>query len=258
MIDLEKKVALITGSSRGIGRGCAIELAKCGADVIINYYRHGDEAEEVAEIVRGLGRSAIVIGADVSDVNAVEEMINEALDYYGQIDILVSNAAMSVRKSFLETTVEEVSKTLDVCMWGVFYVTQIAAKQMVKQGAGGKIVVISSIHALRPFPNAVAYNMAKGAINNMAYTIAGELADYNINVNVIEPGWTDTPGERNFFPEEFLQEAWKNLPLKCAATIEDIGKSVAFFCSSAADHITGSNLRVDGGEWIPARTSSES
>ena len=123
MIDLEKKVALITGSSRGIGRGCAIELAKCGADVIINYYRHGDEAEEVAEIVRGLGRSAIVIGADVSDVNAVEEMINEALDYYGQIDILVSNAAMSVRKPFLETTVEEVSKTLDVCMWGVFYVT---------------------------------------------------------------------------------------------------------------------------------------
>ena len=119
-------------------------------------------------------------------------------------------------------------------------------------------MVISSIHALRPFPNAVAYNMAKGAINNMAYTIAGELADYNINVNVIEPGWTDTPGERNFFPEEFLQESWKNLPLKCAATIEDIGKSVAFFCSSAADHITGSNLRVDGGEWIPVRTSFES
>ena len=121
MVNLEKKIALITGSSRGIGRGCAIELAKCGADVIINYYRHGDEAEEVAEIIRGLGRSAIVIGADVSDVNAVEEMINKALDYYGQIDILVSNAAMSIRRPFLETTVEEVSKTLDVCMWGVFY-----------------------------------------------------------------------------------------------------------------------------------------
>ena len=150
MVNLEKKVALITGSSRGIGRGCAIELAKCGADVIINYYRHGDEAEEVAEIVRGLGRSAIVIGADVSDVNAVEEMINEALDYYGQIDILVSNAAMSVRKPFLETTVEEVSKTLDVCMWGVFYVTQMTAKQMVKQGAGGKIVAVSYTHLTLP------------------------------------------------------------------------------------------------------------
>ena len=85
MVNLEKKIALITGSSRGIGRGCAIELAKCGADVIINYYRHGDEAEEVAEIVRGLGRSAIVIGADVSDVNAVEEMINEALGNYNKI-----------------------------------------------------------------------------------------------------------------------------------------------------------------------------
>jgi glucose 1-dehydrogenase len=165
MVNLEKKVALITGSSRGIGRGCAIELAKCGADVIINYYRHGDEAEAVAEIVRGLGRSAIVIGADVSDVNAVEEMINEALDYYGQIDILVSNAAMSIRRPFLETTVEEVSKTLNVCMWGVFYVTHMLAKQMVKQGTGGKIVVISSIHALRPFPDAVAYNMERDAMH---------------------------------------------------------------------------------------------
>ena len=253
MIDLTGKVALITGSSRGIGRGCAIELAKAGADIIVNYRSHHAEGEETAKAVRDLGRSAIVVGADVSDRNAVEAMVNQGIEAFGKIDILVANAAMSIRKPFLEANIEDIEKTIDVCMWGVFHVTHVVAKHQANRAQGGKIVIISSVHSFRPFAGAVAYNMSKSAINNMAYTIAGELAEHRINVNVIEPGWTDTPGERQFMNEDQLQAAWKSLPLGKAADISDIGKTTAFLCSASADHITGANLRVDGGEWIPSR-----
>ncbi len=253
MVDLTGKVALVTGSSRGIGRGCAIELARAGADVIVNYRSHQAEGEETAQAVRDLGRSAIVIGADVSNRSAVEAMVNQGIEAFGKIDILVANAAMSIRKRFLEATIEDVQKTIDVCMWGVFHVTHLVAQHLAQRGQGGKVVIISSVHSFRPFAGAVAYNMSKSAINNMAYTIAGELAENRINVNVIEPGWTDTPGERQFMNEDELQSAWRSLPLGKAADISDIGKTAAFLSSVDADHITGANLRVDGGEWIPSR-----
>lgn len=251
MIDLQDKVALITGSSRGIGRGCAIEMAKCGADIIINYRTHPDEAQEVAEAIRQLGRDAITVGADVADRAAVESMIQQGLDRFGKIDILVNNAAMSIRRRLLEISVEEVSQTIDVCMWGVFHSSQVAARHMVERGEGGKILIISSVHAFIPFGNSLAYNTAKAGINHMGYTMATELTQHRINVNIIEPGWTDTPGERNFSTEEELQEGGKKLPWGRLGTIEDIGKAAAFLCSDAADYITGACLRVDGGFWLP-------
>lgn len=251
MVDLQDKVALITGSSRGIGRGCAIEMATCGADIVINYRTHPDEAEEVAEIVRGLGRSAITVGADIADRDAVEAMVQQGIDRFGKIDILVNNAAMSIRKPFLEIPVDDVSRTIDVCMWGVFHCSQVAARHMVDRGGGGKILIISSVHAFIPFGNSVAYNTAKAGINHMGYTMATELTEHRINVNVIEPGWTDTPGERNFATEEELREGGKKLPWGRLGTIEDIGKTAAFLCSDAADYITGACLRVDGGFWLP-------
>ena len=251
MVDLQDKVALITGSSRGIGRGCAIEMATCGADVVINYRTHPDEAEEVAEIVRGLGCDAITVGADIADRDAVEAMVQQGIDRFGKIDILVNNAAMSIRKPFLEIPVADVSRTIDVCMWGVFHCSQVAARHMVERGEGGKILIISSVHAFIPFGNSVAYNTAKAGINHMGYTMATELTEHRINVNVIEPGWTDTPGERNFATEEELREGGKKLPWGRLGTIEDIGKTAAFLCSDAADYITGACLRVDGGFWLP-------
>ena len=253
MVDLSGKVALVTGSSRGIGRGCAIELARAGADVAVNYRSHAEEGKETAQAIRDLGRSAIVVGADVSDRASVESMANQAIEAFGKIDILVANAAMSVRQRFLEATVEDVEKTIGVCMWGVFHVTHLVAQHLAERGEGGKIVIISSVHSFRPFSGAVAYNMSKAAINNMAYTVAGELAEHRINVNVIEPGWTDTPGERKFMSESDLQAAWRDLPLGKAADIADIGKAAVFLSSPEAGHITGANLRVDGGEWIPSR-----
>jgi glucose 1-dehydrogenase len=251
MVNLQNRVALITGASRGIGHGCAIEMAKCGADIIVNYRTHPDEAEEVAGIVRQLGREAITIGADVADRAAVESMVARGIDQFGKIDILVNNAAMSIRKPFLEIPVEDAARTIDVCMWGVFHCSQVVAQEMVKRGNGGKILIISSVHAFIPFGESVAYNTAKAGINNMGYTIATELAEHRINVNVIEPGWTDTPGERKFATEAELQEGGKKLPWGRLGTIEDIGKAAAFLCSDAADYITGACLRVDGGFWLP-------
>ena len=251
MVDLQGKVALITGSSRGIGRGCAIEMATCGADIVINYRTHPDEAEEVAEIVRGLGRNAMTVGADIADRDAVETMVQQGIDRFGKIDLLVNNAAMSIRKPFLEIPVADVSRTIDVCMWGVFHCSQVAARHMAERGKGGKILIISSVHAFIPFARSVAYNTAKAGINHMGYTMATELTEHRINVNVIEPGWTDTPGERNFATEEELKEGGKKLPWGRLGTIEDIGKAAAFLCSDAADYITGACLRVDGGFWLP-------
>jgi glucose 1-dehydrogenase len=251
MVDLQGKVALITGSSRGIGRGCAVEMATCGADIVINYRTHPDEAEEVAAIVRGLGRNAITVGADIADRDAVEAMVQQGIDRFGKIDILVNNAAMSIRKPFLEIPVADVARTIDVCMWGVFHCSQVAARHMVERGGGGKILIISSVHAFIPFGNSVAYNTAKAGINHMGYTMATELTEHRINVNVIEPGWTDTPGERNFATEEELREGGKKLPWGRLGTIEDIGKTAVFLCSDAADYITGACLRVDGGFWLP-------
>lgn len=251
MIDLQGKVAFVTGGARGIGRGCALEMAKCGADIVLYDMGNREAAEETVDMIRQVGREAIVAVGDVTDRNAVEAGVQQSLDRFGKIDILVNNAGSSIRNPFLELSVEDAAKTIDVCMWGVFHCSQIVARHMVARGGGGKILIISSVHAFLPFGNSVAYNTAKAGIINMGNTIATELAGHRINVNVIEPGWTDTPGERNYSTVEEQREGAKQLPWGRLGTIEDIGKAAAFLCSDAADYITGATLRVDGGYWLP-------
>lgn len=251
MVDLENKVAIVTGSSRGIGRGCALEMAKAGADVVVTYRTHPEEAQEVAKIIRQMGREALVVPLDVADRGQVEDMVQAAREKFGKINILVNNAAITIRKPFLEMPVEDMARVLNVSLWGVFHCSQTVARVMVEQGQGGKIIIISSVHASIPYGTSLPYNTAKAGINNMGYTMAAELAQYRINVNVIEPGWTDTPGERVLETEENLQEEGKKLPWGRLGKIEDIGKAATFLASDAADYITGACLRVDGGFWLP-------
>jgi glucose 1-dehydrogenase len=255
MSDLQGKVALVTGASRGIGRGCAVEFARRGARVVVNYNTHGDEAEAVAEECRSAGGEAMVVQANVGERAAVDRMFAAAFDRFGGIDILVNNALRSVRKPFLELAPEDVAATWEICLMAPFYCSQAAARQMVRQGRGGKIVMISSVLAFIPVPNSLPYNTAKAGMEQMAATMAAELAPHRINVNVVEPGWTDTPGERAFLSEEELREEARKLPWGRMATIWEMGKAVAFLCSDAADYITGAILRVDGGYWLP-RTSA--
>jgi glucose 1-dehydrogenase len=250
MIDLSGKVALITGASRGIGRGCAVEMARCGADVTINYRSHPDEADEVAEEVRALGQRAITFGADVSDREAVDAMVQKTISDLGRVDIVVANAYYSKRQPFLELDVDEAKRTLDVTLWGSFHVAQLGARQMVAQGDGGHILFISSVLSFIPMPTSMAYNTAKAGMNNMSATLAGELAEHGIRVNTILPGWTDTPGERQFTTEEEMEAGAARLPLKRLGTAEDMGQAAAFLSSDAASYITGAELRIDGGYWI--------
>jgi glucose 1-dehydrogenase len=251
MPDLSGRVAVVTGASRGIGRGCALALARAGARVVVNYHSHGDEAQEVVAAISALGSEAIAHGASVADRPAVDAMFARALEYFGQVDIVVANAALSIRGPFLELSVEDVARTWDVSLWGVFHTCQAGARAMVPRGRGGKIVVISSVMSFMPFAHSVPYNTAKAGINHMAYTIATELAPHRINVNVLEPGWIDTPGERRFTDDETLYAAGRQLPWGRLGTIEEIGAAVTFLCSEEADYITGANLRVDGGFWLP-------
>ena len=250
-MNLNGKVAVVTGAARGIGRACAIKLAQNGADVTVNELSHIDEARKVVHEIESLGRRALLFQGDVADRKSDQQMMEETVRQLGRIDILVNNAALSIRKPLLELEVEDVEKTWAVTLWGVFHCSQFAARQMVKQKEGGNIVVISSVHAYRPYPGSTAYNAAKAAVNHMACTWAAELAEHKIRVNIVEPGWTDTPGERSFYTEEQIKEEGKKLPWGRLASPEEIAEGVAFLASEGASYVTGSCLRIDGGLVLP-------
>lgn len=247
MIDLTAKVALITGSSRGIGRACAVEMARAGADVCVNYRSHPAEAEEVAAKIRDLGRRAIVIGCDVSDRAAVDAMVAQTIAELGRLDIAVANAYYSKREPFLELSLDAMRQTLDVTLWGAFHLAQSAARQMDMRGQGGALLFITSVLAQIPMPTSLPYNTAKAGVEHMCATIARELAPHKIRANAIEPGWTDTPGERQFTSEDEIRQGGERLPWGRLATSEDIANAAVFLCSDAADYITGTVLKVDGG-----------
>jgi glucose 1-dehydrogenase len=248
---LEGKVALVTGASVGIGRASVLALAQEGADVAINYLTYPQEAEELAAEVRTLGRKALLCCVDVSDQAAVEAMTDEVMGTWGRLDIFVSNAVYSDRELFYQADLANFRRTIDVTMWGAFHGLRAAANRMIQQGQGGNMVVISSPHARNPIPSCMAYNMAKAALDQMARTAALELAPFKIRVNLIYPGWTDTPGERKFFSEEVLQQAPTRIPWKRLARPEEIARGILFLVDPASDYITGTTLTIDGGSQLP-------
>lgn len=245
------KVALITGSSSGIGRGIAETFAAEGADVVINHLRDNASAEDVAATIRGLGRRVLVQEADVAQRAAVSQLFATAVDTFGYLDMVVANAAFSIRELTVDAAWENVEAVIGVAQFGVFHTCQMAAQQMIRQREtgrpGGKILVIGSILSQIPVPTSGAYNMAKAAINHFARTLAAELLPYRINVNVINPGWIDTPGERRYTSEENIVAGAQRMPWGRLGTPADIGKAAAFLCSDDADYITGTALTVDGG-----------
>jgi glucose 1-dehydrogenase len=243
--------ALVTGSSKGIGRAVAIALARGGANVTINCSASKAQAEEVAEEIRGLGRKALVVACDVSDLKAVEDMVAQTVNAFGSLDVFVSNAVYSDRQLMVEADMAGFRRTIEVSMWGALHGVRTAARQMLKQGKGGAITVISSPHAIIPIPTAMAYNMAKAAIDHMARTAAIELVKSGIRVNVFHPGWIDTPGERKFFSEQQLSEGAQGLPMGRMGTSEEMAHGVCFTLSDEASYMTGSTLTMDGGVGLP-------
>jgi glucose 1-dehydrogenase len=243
------KVAVVTGAGPGIGRGIALRLAREGASVVVNDFHNMALAEETAASITALGdgRRGVAVEADVVDRAAMERMFARIDADFGRIDIAVVNAAVSIRKPVVDFPPEEFQRVIDVVQMGCFHTCQLAARRMVSAGRGGKIIAIGSIHAERPIPRSAPYNMAKAAVNHFVATLAGELAAHRINVNAINPGWIDTPGEHETFGSKVVATEGPQLPWGRIGTPDDIAAAVAFLASDEADYITGAALRVDGG-----------
>jgi glucose 1-dehydrogenase len=248
---LSGKTALVTGASSGIGRATALALAKAGADVAVNYLTYPEGAEELAGQVRAIGRQVQLFQVDVADQDAVEAMVSQIIRDFGGLDILVANAFYSDEAPFHLADMAGFRRTIDVTMWGAFYGVRAAARQMIRQGRGGAIVVVSSPHAHEALPASMAYNMAKAAMDQMARTAAVELLAHRIRVNIIHPGWTDTPGERKYFSEEVLRRTAKTLPWGRLARPEEIAHGILFLLDPDSDYVTGSTLTIDGGLQLP-------
>ena len=248
---LSGKVALITGASSGIGRATALALAEAGADIALNYYSLHDDAETTARQIRKLGRKAALYPVDVSEQAAVEEMAADVVKVLGRIDLFVSSAVYSDREPFHTANMEGFHRTLDVSMMGAYYCLRATCNQMIRQGEGGAVVIVSSPHGQIAFPNCMAYNMAKAAIDQMAKTAATELLQHKIRVNCVYPGWTDTPGERKFITDEAIAKAAPGLPWGRLATSEEIAGAIRFLLEPGADYITGTILHIDGGLFLP-------
>ena len=188
---------------------------------------------------------------DLVDQAAVENMVSDAVNKLGKIDTLVSSAVFSDREMFHVADMKGFHKTIDVTMWGAFHALRACTNQMLKKGNGGNVVIVSSPHAVVPYPSCMAYNMAKAGLDMMAKTAAIELIKHNIRVNIVYPGWTDTPGERKFFAEDTLQKAGSFLPMGRLAQPEEIARGIVFLSDPDSAYITGSLLTIDGGGMLP-------
>ena len=251
MFSLKGKKALVTGASRGIGRGIALALAKQGADVAINYRSNKEEAEKVVAEIKKKERNSFPVQADVSSVDDVIRMFGEVKKNWGKLDILVNNAGIAYYSTFEEMTEEEWDKTLDVNLKGQFLCAREAAKLMKEKG--GKIINISSIASGGAGIGAARmshYVASKGGVAALTEAMAAELAPYKINVNAIGPGFIDTDMTKELLSDpKAKQGLLARIPRGRLGKPADVGAAAAFLASDEADYITGALLFVDGG-WL--------
>jgi glucose 1-dehydrogenase len=246
---LKDKVALITGAASGIGEAIAVRFAREGAKVAINYHPGGKHSGTIVQekIVAEAGE-AIAIAAEVNNRAQVQAMSEQVLARFGRIDIAVCNAGIEIKRPFLEVSDEEWNQVLGVNLYGAFLVSQIAARQMAKQGDGGKLIFISSVHEDIPFPGYTAYCASKGGIRMMMRNLAMELAPHKINVNNIAPGAIATPINESVLRDpKATKNALEEIPLGRFGTPDEVASVAVFLASTEADYVTGSTYYVDGG-----------
>ena len=242
------KVALITGGSRGIGKAIAIEFAKAGLDVVINYNKHEDEAFDLVDsIIEEYDVNAMAIKCDVSSEEEVEAMVNQVLDCFNNIDILVNNASICKDSLFLDKSIKAFKRILDVNLIGTYLCSKYVAKKMLENG-GGKIINISSSNAIDTYyPESCDYDASKAGVISLTHNMAREFSP-NISVNCICPGWVNTDMNK-YLSIEQIQEEEKKILLGRFAEVEEIAKVVVFLASSKASYINDSIIRVDGGKY---------
>lgn len=245
MVDLCGKVAVVTGGSRGIGRAISIELAKCGANVIVNYRESEMEAKETLNEIKKYGTTGILFQGNVSRYNDAKKLIDCAIKNMGKIDILVNNAGISKIGLFMDMAEEQWNEIIDVDLKGVFNCTHCALKYMVSK-KNGIIVNISSIWGNEGASCESIYSAAKGAVNSFTKSIAKEMAPSNIRVNAVAPGVIDTKMNKWLSKEE-KNDLLDEIPSGRFGKTEDISNVVAFLCGESSKYITGQIITVDGG-----------
>lgn len=245
---LQGKVAIVTGGNSGIGKAIVEYLAELGAQVVIDYRSHPEATEELEREIGSYGGCSFGVQADVSKLDEIQRLIDAAVAQYGRIDVMVNNAGVETRTSVLDTTPEQYDKVLDVNLRGVFFATQYAAKQMIAQGDGGRIINISSVHEDWPMPGNTAYCLAKGGVRMLTRTAALELAPHGINIVNVGPGAVATPiNDSTMNDPELMAKLNAAIPLGRMARPEEIAKVVGFLASDAASYITATTIFADGG-----------
>lgn len=240
-----KKVALVTGSSRGIGKACAIRLAEKGFDIVINYNSSKEAADKVKEEITDLGGRAIAVQADTSDLKQVQDMFRTAFKEFGRLDVLVNNAGVVNDAYLLMLSAESLQKSLDVNIRGYFNCAQQAALKMMKNKSG-RIINISSVSSVHSLAGQSVYSATKGAVNSMTSTLAKELAPYGIQVNAVAPGFVETEMIGSI-PEEKLGEYLNAIPMKRLADPKEIAEAVSLLADGSLSYMTGQVLILDGG-----------
>ncbi|BCB03321.1 3-oxoacyl-[acyl-carrier-protein] reductase [Bacillus sp. KH172YL63] len=244
-MNLEGKVALVTGASRGIGREIALELARKGCNVVVNYAGSEAKANEVVDEIKSIGKEAIAVQCNVSDSESVQDMVKKTISEFGSIDILVNNAGITKDNLLMRMKENEWDDVININLKGVFLCTKAVTRQMMKQRSG-RIINISSIVGVSGNAGQANYVAAKSGVIGLTKTTAKELAPRGITVNAIAPGFisTDMTDE---LPEDVRTEMLKQIPLSRFGAPEDIAQVVSFVASDAASYMTGQTLHIDGG-----------
>lgn len=252
-MNLNGKIAVITGSGYGIGRGIATRLAEDGADIVVSYGHNREEAEITAGMVEKIGKRAEVIQCNVVERKQVDDLIDGTIKAFGRLDIFVNNSGVANQTYLLDLEEETWDWLIDINLKGPYLCSRAAARQMVNQGEGGRIIQIGSVNSTRSVPKRCHYAASKAGLVAMTRVIACELAKYDITCNVVAPGCTRSKMTEVFIkePEDFQNRTLKSIPMGRIGEPEDVAALVSFLSSKEAGYITGVNIDVDGG-LVPA------
>jgi glucose 1-dehydrogenase len=247
-VSVKGKVAIVTGGNSGIGMAIVLELARQGASLVIDYVAHPEATEVLEKQVAALCDQVIGVDADVSKVADLQRLVDATVKRFGRLDVMVNNAGVETRTSVLDTTEAQYERVLGINLRSAFFGTQLAAKQMVKQGGGGRIINISSIHEDWPMPGNIAYCLSKGGMRMLTRTAGVELAPHNILVVGVAPGAVATPINLVTMKDPALMQRLNAaIPIGRMAKPEEIGSVVAFLASDQSSYMTSTTLIVDGG-----------
>jgi glucose 1-dehydrogenase len=247
-MSLKGKIAIVTGGNSGIGKAIALELARQGVNIVIDYVVHPEATEEEEKQIIAMGDQAIGVHADVSKIEDLRTLINEAVKAFGRVDIMINNAGVETRTSILDTTEEQYDRVLNINLKSAFFGTQLAAQQMIKQGGGGRIINITSVHEDWPMPGNTAYCLTKGGMRMLTRTAGVELAPHNILVVGVGPGAVATPINVSTMQDPVLLKKLDDaIPLGRMAQPGEIASVVAFLADEGASYLTATTIFADGG-----------